>query len=67
MSNDDVVDVIEYIAAHKSDASGVSSKHLKLAAPVISDFVSALFTAILRHGYMPKCFHDCIYYLGAYS
>ena len=59
VSNDDVVDAIECIAARKSDASGLSSEHLKLAAPVISDFVSALFTAILRHGYMPKCFRDC--------
>ena len=47
-------------AACKSDASGVSSEHLELAAPVISDFVSALFTAILRHGYMPKCLRDCV-------
>ena len=60
VSNDDVVDAIGCIAAHKSDASGLSSEHLKLAAPVISDFVSALFTAILRHGYMSKCFRDCI-------
>ena len=60
MSNDDVVDAIECIAARKSDTSGLSSEHLKLAAPVVSDFVSALFTAILRHGYMPKCFCDCI-------
>ena len=60
VSNDDVVDAIECIAACKSDASSLSSEHLKLAAPVISDFVSAHFTAILRHGSMPKCFRDCI-------
>ena len=60
VSNDDVVDAIGCIAARKSDASGLSSEHLKLAAPVISDFVSALFTAILRHGYMPKCLRDCV-------
>ena len=43
MENDDVVDAIGCIVARKSDASGLSSEHLKLAAPVISAFVSALF------------------------
>ena len=55
--SNDVVDAIGCIAAHKSDVSGVSSEHLKLAAP---DFVSALFTAILRHDSMPKYLRDCV-------
>ena len=27
---------------------------------VIADSIASLFTAILRHGYMPKCLRDCV-------
>ena len=32
---------------------------LVVASPVIADSLASLFTAILRHGYMPKCLRDC--------
>ena len=39
-------------------ACGVTSEHLKVASPVIPDSLASLFTAILCHGYMPKCLRD---------
>ena len=38
----------------------MSSNHLKFAIPVIAESVASFFTAILRHGYMPKSFRDCV-------
>ena len=45
---------------YKSDASGISTEVLKHATPVVSEIIADLFTAILRHGYMPKCFRDSV-------
>ena len=30
------------------------------ALPVLTDFLSSLFTVLLRHGYLPACLKDCI-------
>ena len=43
----------------KKDMDNVSSDHLRHAAPIIAAPLAALFTCILRHGYMPSSFHDC--------
>ena len=58
-SEEDIVDAIGCLASQKYDAIGISAEHLKFATPVVSD-ISSLFTAILRHGYMPKCFRDSV-------
>ena len=56
--------VVEAITTHlklgKSDGHGVTSEHLKYAVSVIAYAIASLSTAILRHGYMPKCFRDSI-------
>ena len=57
VSADNIFEVIGNLKSNKSDGSGVSSEHLKFAVPVIA---AAFFTAILRHGYMPKCLRDCV-------
>ena len=38
----------------------MSSEHLKFAMSVIAESLASFFTAILRHGYMPKCLRDCV-------
>ena len=38
----------------------MSSEHLKSSASAISDSLAVFFTTILRHGYMPKAFRDCV-------
>ena len=47
------------LGPHKSDNSPLSSNHLIAASPVLSTFLSQLFTIILRHGYMPASIRDC--------
>ena len=44
----------------KSDGTPVSSNHILYAAPALTNFLSSFFTAILRHGCMPKALADCI-------
>ena len=36
------------------------NKHLKLAAPAISNSLATFFTSVVKHGYMPHCLCDCI-------
>ena len=44
----------------KSDGSGLSSDHLVHAAPVISNTLADLCTAIICHGHMPEALSNCI-------
>ena len=44
----------------KSGSSNLDSNHFIKALPVITDFLSSLFTVLLRHGYLPACLKDCI-------
>ena len=60
VTEDDVLDAISQIKMHKSDSCGLSSEHLKSSASAISDSLAVFFTTILRHGYMPKAFHDSV-------
>ena len=55
-----MLDAISQIKMHKSDSCGLSSEHLKSSASAISDSLAVFFTTILRHGYMPKAFRDCV-------
>ena len=60
LSEDHVAEAIAQLKSNKSDSSGVTSEHIKFASSVIAYPLSLLFTAILRHGYMPKCFRDSV-------
>ena len=60
VSVDEIFKVIGILKSNKSDESGVSSEHLKFAMPVIAESLASFFTAILRHGCMPKCLCDCV-------
>ena len=59
VTEDDVLDAISQIKTHKSDSCGLSSEHLKSSASA-NDSLAVFFTTILRHGYMPKAFRDCV-------
>ena len=59
-SEDDVFEAICLLKRNKSDACGVFSEHLMYSSAVIAEPLAIFFTAILRHGYMPKCFRDCV-------
>ena len=38
----------------------ISTEHLKHSSSAIAESLALHFTSILRHGYMPKCFRDCV-------
>ena len=44
----------------KSDASAISSEHLIYCSSAIAAPLAIFFTTILHHGYMLKCFCDCV-------
>ena len=52
---DDVLGAIHLIKPHKVDSAHLSAEHLKHSALSIGGPLSGFFTAVLRHGYMPKC------------
>ena len=60
VSEELVAETIFQLKPHKSDGYNVTTEHLKYASTVIAKPLSSLFTAIVRHGYMPKCFLDSI-------
>ena len=60
VSAEDVLSALESLKPGKTDFDRVSTNHLKYSLPVIAGYIAAFFTAILRHGYMPKCFRDCV-------
>ena len=55
-----VAEAISQLKPHKSDTSGITSEHLKYALSVVAYPLASLFTAIIRHGYMPECFRDSV-------
>ena len=60
MSGSTVSDALSRIKAGKSDGSTLISNHFIYASSSLTEFLSKLFTAMLRHGYVPQCLRDCI-------
>ena len=58
VSPDSVLEYIRHLKHGKSDGTFLSSDFLIYAAPVIADALAQLFTAILRHGYVPASLWD---------
>lgn len=57
---DCVLEGFSRLKSKKSDGSGLDSSHFIKALPVIVEFISSLFTIIVRHGHLPSCLRDCI-------
>ena len=60
VSIDCVVDAFSHLKSGKSDGTSLISDHLIHVLPAVCSSVATLFTAILRHGYMPEQLRDCI-------
>ena len=60
MSGSTVSDALSRVKAGKSDGSTLISNHFIYASSSLTEFLSKLFTAMLRHGYVPQCLRDCI-------
>ena len=56
---DDVLNAIHLIKPNKVDSAQLSAEHLRYSALSIAGPLSAFFTAVLSHGYIPKCIRDC--------
>ena len=55
-----VEDTFAHLKRGKSDGSAVLYDHFIHALSAIGGFITMLFTAILRHGYMPEPIRNCI-------
>ena len=44
----------------KSEGTNLLSNHFMCASPVLKEFLCNIFTAMLRHGYVPNSLRDCI-------
>jgi hypothetical protein len=58
-SSDSVLSALKRLKPCKSDGSSLSSNHFIHAAPVIAPLLASVFTAVVRHGYIPECLRDC--------
>ena len=56
-----VIEALSHLKLGKSDGTALISNHFICASSVLSAFLSKLFTAMLRHGYVPKSLRDCSY------
>ncbi len=52
--NDRVLAALHHLKYGKSDSTDLGSDHFVHAAPVIVDLLASLFTALVRHGYVPS-------------
>ena len=59
-SSECILQAICNLKLSKSDGSGLSSDHLVHIAPVISNTLADLCTAIIHHGHMPEALSNCI-------
>ena len=60
VSPEDVAEALSRIKPGKSDGTELISNHFLYAKSILNDFLSKLFTAMLRHGYIPQCLRDCV-------
>ena len=55
-----VVDAFSHLKCGKGDGSSLVSDHWVHALPALSCHLASLFTAVLRHGYMPEQLRNCV-------
>ena len=60
MSHDCVCEDFNHLKYNKSDGSSINSNHLTFAFSVISESLTSLFTAILKHSHFPELIRDCL-------
>ena len=60
ISEECVNDAFHHLKCGKSDGSLLMSDHLIHALPMVRSSLAGLFTAIIRHGYMPAPIRNCV-------
>ena len=59
-SEDDVLEALSHLKSGKSDGDGVFAEHLIFASSPLITPLSDYFSSLVRHGFMPHCFRDCV-------
>ena len=60
ISEDVVLAAVRKLKRGKSEGGSMSSDHLIFAPPSFFTVLAPVFTALLRHGYMPSVFRDAV-------
>ena len=55
-----VIDAFSHLKRGKGDGTTLALDHWVHALPALSSSLASLFTAILRHGYMPEQLSNCV-------
>ena len=55
-----VSEALSHLKSNKSDGTSLMSNHFIFASTSLVHLLSKLFTAMLRHGYVPKSLRDCV-------
>ena len=55
-----VSEALSHLRSNKSDGTSLMSNHFIFASTSLVHLLSKLFTAMLRHGYVPKSLRDCV-------
>ena len=59
-SEDDVLEALSNLKSGKSDGDGVFAEHLIFASSPLITPLADYFSSLVRHGFMPHCFRDCV-------
>ena len=51
---------LSHLKMGNSEGTALLSNHFICASTALTEFLSNLFTIMLRHGHMPNCLRDCI-------
>ena len=54
------LEALFHLKSGKSDADGVISEHVIYASSALMGPLATYFTSLVRHGFMPQCFRDCV-------
>ena len=60
LHEDDVLEELSHLKTGKSDGDGVLAEHLIFATSALISPLAVYFTSLVRCGFMPSCFRECI-------
>ena len=55
-----MLEALSHLKSGKSDGDGVFAEHLIFASSPLITPLSDYFSSLVRHGFMPHCFRDCV-------
>ena len=55
-----MLEALSHLKSGKSDGDGVFAEHLIFASSPLITPLADCFSSLVRHGFMPHCFRDCV-------